>query len=391
MKRMLHRLASPILTAAIAAGAIGAGAAEKEPPLYRRAVELKIPAKGPTPTLEKVLAQINNIAISPDGRWLAATGSASYRQVFIFDITTRKLARTLLMSTSGNGALSFLRDSRHILASPAVLPKDANTIAAGVWDIETGQEVAQLLLPEKDHPGLVAQRFAVSRNGNHVAMLVRHVEVYETKNWTRIASTSGIPDKDWKSRYAHGKPPAATKFGFALDGDRLVIGGTDGAFRVWNFKTGQIERVVDAFKHLASVKELAVSPDGRRAAATGAAAYFADNRLVSYGSWLKVFDLVTGELLAASDQREGTISSLAYSPDGKYVFLTGGTEKKKYNHIVRTTDASIAMEFDPPRFLERSSAFSEDGKYLAIGGQQSILICERVERQGNSKPNVTGR
>lgn len=162
----------------------------------------------------------------------------------------------------------------------------------------------------------------------------------------------------------------------ALAGDRLVSGGYDGRLNWWDVsKPGRV-RSVEA--HTKWIRQVAVSPDGKRVASV------ADDMVC------KVHEVETGKLvheLRGHAARTPThfpsmLYACAYSPDGKRL-ATGD----KVGHIVvwdtdsgkqvTTLESPGMYTWDGRQRIHsiggiRALAFSPDGKRLAVGGIGTI-------------------
>src|SRR5262249_60054107 len=78
----------------------------------------------------------------------------------------------------------------------------------------------------------------------------------------------------------------------------------DGAFNVWDIRTGELKGAIDG---KASVSCVAFNPGGH-IAATGSA-----DRTV------RIWNVTSGELIRTLPGHDSTVSSVAFSPDGKLI------------------------------------------------------------------------
>ena len=103
----------------------------------------------------------------------------------------------------------------------------------------------------------------------------------------------------------HGSPVAIESLAFRADGQQLVSGAADGAISVWNPEGAASEIFEETVEQPGSAVTL--SADGRQLATTG----------VSSGrASIIVFDLQTKKVTHTLLGHEGSIRSLAFSPDG---------------------------------------------------------------------------
>jgi len=138
---------------------------------------------------------------------------------------------------------------------------------------------------------------------------------------------------------------------FHPDGKHALSGGRDGFVRMWELDTAREVRRFRATGNWADC--LAVTPDGK-AVAVG-------------GKTVKVFEVNTGNQLHELEGHPFGVTTVSFSPDGKYL-LTGG-----YDGAAKLWDAAAGREVYAFRghggFLW-SAVFSPDGRWVltACGG-----------------------
>jgi WD40 repeat protein len=151
---------------------------------------------------------------------------------------------------------------------------------------------------------------------------------------------------------------------FSTDGKRLVSGGRDGTVQLWDMATS--ERIAGT-RTSGFVFRLAVSPDG---------AHFAS--ISHYSTSGQVWDMASGAPFYALDGHHTRLRSVAYSPDGRY--LATGDE----DDVIILRDPTSG---EPLKTLTgsggeaRSMAFSPDGQYLAVGTSLSRIDLWNLEEQ----------
>ncbi|HEU5333052.1 MAG TPA: S41 family peptidase [Actinocrinis sp.] len=103
------------------------------------------------------------------------------------------------------------------------------------------------------------------------------------------------------------------------------------------------------------VLELAVSPDGKTAAAAAA-----DGRLLTV-------DLASGEVAELARSGNAEMHGLAFSPDSRYLAWAEPWRPFDGRHVrmARLSDREV-VDVTPPRYSDTSPAFTHDGKYLVF-------------------------
>jgi WD40 repeat protein len=195
---------------------------------------------------------------------------------------------------------------------------------------------------------------------------------------------------------------------FSPDGKRLVSANKDGSIAIWRTDSFTIERILSAHKNW--VTSLCISPDGYTLASAGR------------DSLVQLWDLASGKLLHTIRAHRAKINTIAFSPDGRCL-ATGGADRAVWLHILDEEENSksvlidqknpqgiYGLQFSPDGQLLASSSlmgevklwnlkkrgrpqiiasdigwsaalkFSSDGRYLAFGKKQDILIWD-LEKQ----------
>jgi len=118
------------------------------------------------------------------------------------------------------------------------------------------------------------------------------------------------------------------------------------------------------------------SPDGRDLAISARVRAI---RLWNVATGVKRMELSCGKSLAGRDR------PIAFSPDGKWLAGTSGASADKIIHLWEVATGSKRISLRAHTQPIRSLAFSPDGRRLASGGQDGLLIIWNVAK-GSHEP-----
>jgi WD40 repeat protein/tRNA A-37 threonylcarbamoyl transferase component Bud32 len=278
--------------------------------------------------------RISQVAFSPDGRLLAASGGRvvggrgpEWGEIKVWDTTTGKevFSRTEDRLVSG---LAFSPDGQRLAsASKEVV----------VWEPASGREVLRL-------PG-AGGRVAFSPDGKRLAAVsgLATAAVYDAATGRQLFSLKG-----------HSLE--ITGVSFSPNGQQLATSCRDGTIKMWDAATGRPTRSLQG--HAGPVGSVRFSPDGQRLASTGT------------DQTVRMWDATTGQMILTLRITTFVAFSVVFSPDGKR--LTAGD-----GQIVKVWDARTGEELVSLRGhggFVASAAFSPDGGHLASGAQHLDVL-----------------
>jgi WD40 repeat protein len=273
-----------------------------------------------------------DIAFSPDGRWLAATGFG--KRVEVWEVATGKRLYAFEGHTFAGTKVAFNRGG-HFLASASL----DQTVR--IWSPEAVGEIRLL----KGHTHAVTCA-AFSPNGKRIA----------TGSRDRTVKVWGVSENlAMKPVFGHSGP--VTGLVFTPDGQRLAsVGVGDHSARVWDVHTA--ECLFCRADLVGQVRGLSLSPDGNVLAAGSAIPH----KNTYKGGAVRVVDLRTGhESPALSRRLEFGVFGVAWGRDGNRLAAVGQYGTATVWDAATGADViTVKGHSDSPTAV----AFSPDGTWL---------------------------
>lgn len=320
---------------------------------------------------------------SPDGKYLAATGILN-ATIGVFDVQSKKKALQVRRESASEG-LAYSPDGKLLAGGSGWNYSD---VAVNLWETATGKLRLSIPAAFPKSPASDVRTIAFSPDGRYLAVGYDAVEAIEFgKKGIVVRADKNI----FIYEIASGK--FLTSFGrrkegfistqvvFHPDGIHLAEGidkglkarwerATEGDIRIWNVKTGQLVRTIQA--HTGSVRALAINPQGNlliSATETGRVyTTLMDSAAKKYETIkildpIRIWDWKNGRLVRELEGVASTVRSLAFSPDGN--LLAAGS----YDKTIRVWNTAswqlIGTQNVPEAVM--SLSFSPDGKRLAAG------------------------
>lgn len=340
------------------------------------------------PLLQLGIGEYNiAIDVSPDGRWLAVASAAG---VLLYDTHSGALARQISTPATAEN-VAFSPDGRFIAASYRLghgevysggtfidgLPITRPVLA--VWQVSNGDLQFEKSLAGSGCGEWLSQQLAYSPDGS----LIGFIEPYSLKNSLRLANlcllsaANGdlIQRIDLLNDVAEGN---LQDFAFSPTGQVVAIGTGETVYLHQALDGKRIKQ----FAVSMHVQSLAISPTGDRLLVAGNA-----DEGEGQPGLLSLWSFPQGELLQTLPSELETPLSTAFSPDGHWLAVgaSGG-----HLEIWNTTDGALVQRLGPVEAREDwygsivpidiwDLAFSPDGETLyALADSSSQYIPSQV-------------
>jgi WD40 repeat protein len=278
------------------------------------------------------------LAMSPDGARVAIARQVAEgdRCIGLYDTSSGlERARCTGRHTARITSLAFSADGTRLASA-------SDDFTAQVWDVTTGEWIAQL-------------------NG-HTSKVLR---VTFRPDGTRLATASSDGTvRQWDPKTGREmEPPYKRHIGdvaavaYSPDGQWIASAGTDRTVRVWRAASGQEAAVLHG--HTGTITDVAFAPDGRRLASVSQG----DLGHAGYDNSVRIWDVNTSEGLPVLRGHTSYVYPVACSPDGQWI-ASGSWEGK-----VRLWDALTGEPCGVLRLgnIVRTLAFGPDSTWLATG------------------------
>ncbi len=360
-------------------------------------------------TLQRDLAidaqRLNALAWSPDSRMLAVS-STSDAQVYVWDVSTGNLVRTLRGHDSWVRSVDWSRDGRWIATG-------STDLTVRVWDAETGQTVHIL----EGHTDLVGG-VQFSPDSKLLASGSRDGTV-------RLWDSEGQQVSSFRFETPMAEPSInlrhwVTGVAWSPDGKQIAVGTTDGAARILDSATGRVLHELPGHQGFIVIQGVKYSPDGNLLAtasidseirlwnpATGEAigelkghrfqvfaiTISADNkRLLSASDEegrLVLWDLEKREEIGSQNVGQGAILSLVFTPDSKVVASSGLNGNVRLHSV--DNSATTIPSLDGSAFASQQSiAFVDDLTLVAITQRNRVSIFKNDGEAGRPLSGLEG-
>ena len=336
------------------------------------------------------MAMIRSLAFTPDGKFIVSAGDD--KVIRVWDWRAGKVVRTI-RGQSGPGmhgqiyAMALSPDGRWLAAGGFMAEgrsvKDEAVGDIRLYDFASGQLKALLKGHNNSVHGLAFSsdsKRLISGSGGRSAI------IWDVETQTLLHALEGV-----------SVPVLAV--GFTPDGQRAVTGSYDKMLRLWRVADGALIKEMPG--HSAKLQTLSVSPkdgviasgdysgeirlwDGKTGAPiktlahegglVGTVPFSPDGRLLlstclhdRCNFTQRIYDAASGKQIAAYTKHDNSVAASAFSPDGRLVATGGGNDREIHIWDPRTGETKAVLKGTGKPGM--AVGFSPDGRGIAWGNK----------------------
>lgn len=224
---------------------------------------------------------VYDVAVSPDGRWIASGGGDVGTALRIWDARTGQLADSPVNERQWITSVAFSPDS-------GMLATGSKGKSVRMWDIINQREVFEFKGHEDETTAVAFSpdgKMLASASADHT------VRLWDVAGRAEHATLTGHTDR-------------VTCLAYFPDGKQLVTGSADKTLRIWDTKTGENLHTFSDL-HAAAIAGIALSPDGQHLASAS------DDKTI------KIWSIATKQNIRTLSGHTNGVTCVAFNPDGQ--------------------------------------------------------------------------
>jgi WD40 repeat protein len=281
--------------------------------------------------------QLACVSFSKDGKWLAA---GSQEKVLLVEVTSKKVANKF--TTFRSDCLAFSDDNKWLVTGDGLKEFEFGfgTKTACIWEAATGKQVRVF-----EKQTISVSSVVLSGDGKWLVTTGSNPGLSAVRLWDLASGKQLVLQHGW-GQYS---PPALSR-----DGKRVATtggGGGDNSARVWE---------AAASKQLCVVKgdwgngnTISLTGDGKRLVTSA--------ETINGNNIVQMWDASTGKPIQGYLGKRPTVQAAVISEDGRFVATASGD-------TIQLWEAETGKELSSFQWYgNRHLTFSRDGKWLLVG------------------------
>ena len=302
---------------------------------------------------------VASVAFSPDGKQVIS-GSGDHT-IKLWDVQTGNEIRTFTRNTYFIRAVAFSPDGKQFIACTDYnSDRRFNNYVLNLWDVETGRIISTFT---GHQDGITSVAF--SSDGKQILSASRDntIKIWNTSTGQEIQSYSWrIPGRLIMFSYSTWRPGLYAVF--SPDGNQIASSlNLQDTILLWDKNSGQSIRTFTGTNE--QISSLSFSPDGR---------YLISGTRITidrnYVGVMKLWDVSTGRLIRTFSGHNDLVNTVAFSPDSKYI-LSGSADNTIKLWDVNTGNEVIT--FSGHDSGVNSVAFNHDGSQVLSGSSDNTV------------------
>ncbi len=314
--------------------------------------------------------KINAIALSPDGKWLAAGGRTHPQcvgrcgEIRLYDFASGKLVSLLKGHTDAVLGLAFSPESRHLISGS----QDSMAI---IWDVATRTAKHRL---EGHLDAVFTVGFSADGARAVTGSYDHDLRLWSVESGALLQTMQGHGDKVQSVAFARDSAIASVDW--------------SGEIRLWDGRTGAFLKTLVRKDN--SVGSLSFSPDGTALLLSCA---------VNCGSGFNqiVYGVPGGREIVTYRGHDNSVAATAISPDGRWAATGGGANNEIHIWDLQTGERRKGPDGNPLTLGGTgrpvwAAGFSADGRQIAWGTlwESHTTLAKNPLQQALTLPSANG-